>query len=405
MVIISRAFSPYKYDIGQILIFDNQKLEITNREYRSKTKYKNKKPYISNIKYYQYKCLKCGNEDWISEYMLNNNCGCNSCCKSPKKVLKGVNDVATTEPWILHLLKNKEDAYTYHKYSKKELVFICPHCGREHIKPLGNVVANRGITCICNNNMSYPNKFMYYLLETNHVDFESEKVFTWSDNRRYDFYISNQISVIIELNGKQHYDKPIIKSSRYRTSEEEYRNDLYKMTLAKQNGIDHYFQINCSKSNKEFIKTSIINSGLLDLLGINYKEINWDLCDYFASFNNIIKEICDLKHNNPEITLHMIAQKYKLSYKTVLSYIKIGNKFGWCNYKIGDDLAFLNANELIDHGQKPIYCVTNNCCYKSAKEVENILSTPENKLYSRQIRNSIQRGSKYKGYEFKYITC
>ena len=67
---------------------------------------------------------------------------------------------------------------------------ICPDCNRIHKNKLIHDVYNNGLlTCPCQDGWSYPNKFMYSLLEQIGVDFQAEKIFDWSDGRKYDDYI------------------------------------------------------------------------------------------------------------------------------------------------------------------------------------------------------------------------
>lgn len=99
----------FKYSIGEVV----KDLVIINREYR-----KDKKGY--NIKYYQYQCEKCRNIDWICEYSLNDGTGCNVCCNYSQKVLKGVNDIATTNPELCKYFVNQDDIYTHTIGSSKK---------------------------------------------------------------------------------------------------------------------------------------------------------------------------------------------------------------------------------------------------------------------------------------------
>ena len=48
-----------------------------------------------------------------------------------------------------------------------------------------------------------------------------------------------------------------------------------KEQLAKDNGIDNYISIDCSKSECSYIKISIIESGLLNILHTKESSINW----------------------------------------------------------------------------------------------------------------------------------
>lgn len=402
---MGNKFSSFKYSVGDLISTYGRNLEIIDKKYIQKQKSKDGKPFIANEKYYKYKCHNCNNEDWINEYSLSSkrHCGCNACCNPPKKVVKGINDISTTAPWAKELFKNEQDAYCHHKYSKERVEFICPFCGREYIKPIHNVISNKGLSCVCGDGVSYPNKFMYALLEQLHINFETEKRFGWSENRVYDFYIEKPKKMIIEMHGLQHFSKPIIKSDRYRTVYEEHENDIRKERLAIENGIEHYFQINCSYSNADFIKSSILGVGLLETIGTDVSKINWSECNLFAT-NNLIKEVCDYKRANTNVTLHQIANIYNISYKTVLQYIKTGVKYGWCCYKMNSDRKITDSSGCVDRGQKPIYCHTNNMAYRDANVAATSLTNESRSFSPRQLRKSISRGSTYKGMKFSFIS-
>ena len=63
---------------------------------------------------------------------------------------------------------------------------------------------------------------------------------------------------IIENHGEQHYiHRGTFKS---KSLEDEQRNDVYKKTLARQNGVIHYIVLDCRESNVSWIKKSILNS-------------------------------------------------------------------------------------------------------------------------------------------------
>ena len=398
----------FKFSVGDQITSYNRNLVIIDREYRQKTKTKKGSRFIANEKYYKYKCLNCGNEDWVIEYSIDEkqHCGCNACCASAKKLVCGVNDITTTTPWMVKYFKGGyNEASQYFKYDKRKIEMVCPDCRRTHIKTPLQVYSNGGLSCPCGDGWSYPNKFMYSLLEQLEINFETEKTFDWSENKIYDDYINfDGLKIIVEQHGMQHYERSIIKSSRFRTIEEEKQNDIYKKNLALKNGIDFYFIIDSSSSSMEHMKNSILKSGLLKVLNItDIPESVWIKCDEFST-SNFAKEICLFKKNNQNITLHEMAKKYKISYQTVLKYVKSGIKFGWCDYNIGDDTKMLNKQGKIQRWQKPIYCISNDKYYRDSNIASNELSTNNKTFHPRQIRQAISRGHKYLGYKFAFIT-
>lgn len=395
----------YQREIGENVNTFGRNLLIIDREIRPKIVHKHGKPYNLNQKFYKYRCLNCGNEDWIVEYALGEHmhCGCNACCCPPKKVVIGVNDITTTAPWMVKYFPNKEiDAQRFTKYAKNEVDFVCPDCGRIQHKSIMNVCAAKTLSCVCGDRISYPNKYMYALLEQLNVSFEKEKTFSWESSKRYDFYIeNNNQKIIVEMNGIQHYKGKT--HSRARSLEEEQENDKYKKRIAIENGIDKYFIIDCSLSDSDFIKNNIISSGMLDSINVSTDKINWDKCDMIAT-SNFTKAVCDYKNANPNLSLSDIAKHFKTTKAVIWRYVKKGAKFGWCTYNVDESRKILDSQNRIDHNQKPIYCLTNDTYYRSASEAEKSLSTANQTFYAKQIRQSILRGHNYLNYKFIYIT-
>lgn len=405
---MANIYADFKLNIGDRFSDEKRDISIIEREYRQVKKRKSgtSKEYTANEKWYKYHCNKCGNEDYLREdYIVGKTrfLGCNACCTPPRKIVHGINDITVTAPWMVQYFENPEEAKLHSKYSKDFAMMKCPDCGRVFKKQIMCVCANHGLSCVCGDGMSYPNKFMYSLLSQLNLNFEIEKKFDWSSGKIYDDYITyKDLKIITEQHGIQHYIGSKGFSKDARSFEEEAANDNEKRRLAYENGIDFYFEIDSRISTAEFMRDSICNSGLLSVLGIDESAIDWNSCDVFAT-SNLVKIVCHYKAEHPEIALLDIASKFKLSYKTILGYVKIGNTHGWCSYSIGDDRALHESQNVIQHYSKPIYCETNNMYYRDAGAVEKYLVVDGESFYKRQIRQAITRGNKYRGYTFKYI--
>lgn len=394
----------FKYEIGDTITDFGRDLTIIDREIREKPTTRRGKPCTERRKWYKYKCNKCGNEDYVDEYDLNGSShrGCNACFIGARKIIFGVNDITTTAPWMVKYFVDKEYPKTIAKYNNKKCKMICPDCGRIIETFPYRVCANKGLSCICGDGKSYPNKFMHSLLEQIGVCFESEKIFDWSEKKIYDNYIEYKgLKIITEQHGKQHYDKKFNNNSR--SVEEEQLNDKRKMELALSNGIDHYFQLDCRESTMEHISKSIIESGLLDILCVDKDSINWLSCDEFAS-SNLAKTVCEYKKNNPMKTLHDIANDFHLGYITVQRYVKRGSKFGWCTYTVHEDRKLLDSQQRINHHWKPIHCITNGMYYNNARVACESLSTEDLKFSPRVLRQSIDRNSNYFKHKFEFVS-
>lgn len=401
---MGNKFGDFKYKIGDVISDASRSIEVIDRFYIPKSKFKNGKAYTQNEKWYKYKCLKCGNEDSIREYSLcGQNTGCNACCIPPKKIVKGINDISTTAPWMMNYIIDKNYCYSNAKYSNVKTMMKCPDCGRVIEKSALNLYSNHGLSCICGDGKSYPNKFMYAVLEQLNIEFSTEKIFDWSNHKVYDFYIKNDdYDVIIEIQGMQHYSRSI--SDEGRTLQEEIENDVFKESVAFKNNIKHYFKINASVSDCDFIKSNILQSGLLNILNVAEEDIDWDECNMIAT-SNLYKIISIYHNDNPLLNRKEIAKHFNVSENYVWKAIKSGVKFGWCNDTLQDTRKAKESNNLIDHGERPIYCVTTDQHYRSSSIACTLLFEQTGiKHNSRALRKSIERDQMYKGNKYIYIS-
>ncbi len=397
----------FKYEIGDCFSDSKRKILIIGREFRLKEKTKNGKRYNRNEKYYKYRCLLCGNEDWIVEYAVNGKnqkIGCNVCGDMPKKLVQGKNDITATAPWMVkYFIGGEEEASHYFQYQKIKVDMRCPFCGRLHRnRMIGSVCNNHNLTCQCQDGWSYPNKFMFSFFEQLDVKFEVEKQFDWGGKYRYDLYIEyNGLKIICEQNGMQHYKNVPVFSGR--NFKDEIVNDENKKKLALDNGIDEYIVLDCRYSTAHYIINSIWNSSLKSIFNLEDKEIDFALCDEFA-LKNIAKEVCKYKNIHPELNIETIAEIFHISYSTALKYIKIGSSYNWCVYSKDQNIK----NRKYEHGHpsfKPIYCITLNQYFENSKIAQEKLSDQLNeKILIQGIQKSAREGKSYKNLLFKYVS-
>jgi hypothetical protein len=167
---------------------------------------------------------------------------------------------------------------------------------------------------------------MAHLLEQIHINFETEKIFDWSNRKKYDFYIKS-LNCIIEMNGAQHYiNKNFSYKNKYRTLKEEQINDNFKEQLAKDNGIKNYIIIDARYSNLDYIKNSILNCELFKLSDLS--NVDWNLIDLNSLKSNLITA-CSLWDNDYKLV--DICKELDLSIETIRRYIRKGNKIGLCH--------------------------------------------------------------------------
>lgn len=327
--LINKITKEFKIEIGEYIIDNNRNLMIINRKHRV-----NDRGYQKyNEKWYKYKCNKCGFENWVVEgNLLGKKYGC-SCCAS-KTVVLGINTIYDTDPWMMSLGVSEEDAKTHTKSQGVYIEVICPNCGREKKITINKIYNRKSISCNqCSDGISYPEKFMYSILEQLNIEFQTQlnkTTFSWCDKYKYDFYIPS-LNMIIETHGGQHYEK---NTSFKMSLEEVQENDRLKKELALKNGIKHYITIDCGKSEYEFLLWNCIKN-LRDYFDMG--KIDWIKCEEFA-LSNLVKQVCDYWNNKEEWeTTKHLGNIFGLNGGTIVNYLKKGTKLGWCSYDVEEE--------------------------------------------------------------------
>lgn len=282
----------------------------------------------------EHRCKICGNKLIYKPWYLLEGRGCAIC--SGRKVGEAPeykNSIWSSEYKVyFDGYITEEQMKNTMPHSGIKIEMTCPYCGRKKmVKP--NDFLHYGFGCICNDGISYPNKFIYNFLEQLGISYFPEQRFDWSDSKIYDFYIPSA-RCIIEAHGCQHYIEGFYCKGR-RTIEEEQENDRYKKDIAIKNGIKNYIILDCRESNKEWIKNSIMSSKLPLLLNFNDENINWNQCEEFA-LSNISKYISALWNNG--MPLWQIEERTKLCRHTITKYLKIATELDWCNYSKEESL-------------------------------------------------------------------
>ena len=323
MKLIGLRTNDFKVEIGTNFVDDNRNITVISRRY---DKDKNGRLW----KEYNYHCNICGWSDgWISEHHILHGIGC-SCCRG-LTVVRGINDVSTTHPEYLEYFVNIEDAYHVTYSSSKEVLLRCPRCGcKKYIRM--DQFHKYGLGCDkCSDGISYPEKFMYSFLEQTKYEFVTQlgkKQLSWCDKYHYDFYIPF-LNCIVETHGNQHYDG--YEHYGFKSAEYEAENDKRKRELALNNNVEKYIELNCSKSNKEWMKNSIINSGLPSLLNIDIDNIDWDECQKYTT-NSMLIASCNYKNNHPELSTTDIGKILNMPAQTIQKYLQRGSELGICIY-------------------------------------------------------------------------
>ena len=341
--------------------------------------------------FYKYKCLKCDYIGEISESNLFRNQGC-SCCNG-KIVVKGINDIGTTHPWLIPYIVDKEIIHKLSAGSNKRIKFKCPYCGMEKESTLNHITRLEYFPCLCNDKGQYPEKFVFYILNElflNELIWQFTKTNSeWvSGGIRYDFYFKyNNEEYIIEVNGEQHYRYTGFK----RTLEEEQANDKYKYELAIENGIkpENYITIDFRESTLEWGKEHILDSRLNEIFDLS--SIDWEKCEEFAR-NSLYKQIVKLYNSGAKLEdICNITQKCK---DTVKKYLTLGNTNGLCIYNSSENkkekipVRVSIGEEII--GEYESYLDLSNHSveifgkYLGSNTITNIINKNKNQLYKKK---------------------
>lgn len=373
----------FKYDIGYVFGNNDNKMKITSR-------------YIKSRKMYHAKCLKCGYEKNISEYNVALNNGCPVC--SNMIVVTGINDMWTTKPELANMLENPTDGYKLSQYSHKKVIWKCPICNSKTKPYSPNYISKYGLHCKrCGDGYSYPNKFIFNLLEESHIDFISEKTFEWSNNKIYDFYLP-KYNYIIEAHGRQHYQDSIFGSF---TDINE--NDIYKESMALNNGIKKYIVIDCRISDPHFIMENISKSDLKNIIDISKIDIN--KIDLLCQ-KNILLDIVDLYIKN--YSTDQISKMTKIPQGSVYRLLYKANELELIHYdkdKHKKEHMGKIQNSHYQNNARPIKCLNNGYVFGSRA----ITSMNSEQLFGRKIIysslcNSINRNTTLYGFKFVFIT-
>lgn len=365
---------------------------------------------IGKSRYYKYKCNKCGwdcnkyynlkseqyeKEHWVLECNLlkGKRCGC---CAN-KIVVKGINDISTTNPELTKYFVNIEDAYIHTSASGKIIKCKCPHCGYEKETNIDTLLHKRFSCSRCGDGISYPNKFMFNLLEQLNINFKSEYCPQWVDKSKYDFYLPDN-NIIIEMDGAFHYRD---NNMTGQTKEQSKQIDDYKDKMAKEHGIK-VIRIDCNYTfeNKfEYVKNNIINSKLNDLFDLN--NIDWNKINYNSTVNTLMIKICKLKHDNPNLTSSNICDllnpKNSCSKSTITKWLKLGNELGLCEYDIDKECRIKFVEVFKNKESLGIFKTTSYLSEQS----EKLFGI---KFNTQGISKACLCNKPYKNFTFKYIT-
>jgi very-short-patch-repair endonuclease len=392
----------FRIEIGEIFKSEKRDLTILDREIRYN---KNNE----RQKWYKYICNKCQYIDWkIENSILTQKTGCPCCQDYSHLVLRqGVNDIATTEPWMIKYFINKDDATKYIKTSNTKVDMICPFCGKIHHKSINLLRANKGLACVCTDKKSYNEKFIYSLLEQLNIEFLDEVKFDWCVFKsyskikytfgKYDFVIEN-MKIIIECDGNWHN---IDNNISGQTKEESNYIDNKKDELAKNNGYK-VIRIDCRNTDYDYIKDNILNSELKLIFDLS--QVDFIKCDAFAQ-NNLAKIICEY-YKKHDLSVKDLVKIFKLYKDTVRRYLHKGTDFGWCNYDKSNELSKARKGIPTYNNRVPIKCNELDKYFMCANDFKYWYEQNYNKVVNTAHLCDVCNGKRktHLGLTFKYIT-
>lgn len=271
-------------------------------------------------------CKKC--KEYFDQLPSSHKQG-NGCPFCSGNKLNDKNKISTLRPDLIKYFVNEEDVNNYTIGSGREVLLECPNC-KTPKKMVIKTLSRQGFSCSkCSDGISTPEKFCLNLLEQLNIEYEKEKKFEWSQNKRYDFYIPS-LNTIIETHGEQHFIESNLKK---RGLAEEQKNDTLKMNMIKNN-IEKYIVVDCRKSDFKHLKENFIFSlkDIFDLSNINWNEI------WLKSQKSIIIDVWESWENRKEEdTIKELAKKHQISTATFTRYLKKGKEISKCDYTPGEN--------------------------------------------------------------------
>lgn len=303
---------------------------LTQEEYESRCREAN--PNITIIGKYngrknkiKCKCNIC-NYEWKSiAFDLFQKRLCPLC--SNRVVVKDINDIATTHPYLVNYFKNIEDCYNHCCTNSSRVTFKCPVCGDENDYAINAVIKN-GFRCYyCDKSVSKPNRMIRNLIRLLPVDrYEIEYSPDWVGKCRYDMYFEYKgTPYIVEMDGGFHFKW----AEKMGITEEDFiktcQRDRMKDRLAAEHDIT-MIRIKCDPSTIKYISSQIQNSLLADIFDLS--NIDWNGLLYRDT--QLVKKICDAFNSLKPISITKLAKEINIERHTVSHYLKWGATIGLC---------------------------------------------------------------------------
>lgn len=283
--------------------------------------------------------------------------------------------------------------------SEKYVTVKCPYCGTIRKIQVKQLFMLKSISCNkCSDGRSYPEKFVFSFLEQTGIDFDTQVIFNFDKNVRYDFYIHG-LNMVIEVDGIQHWD---IKNNWYTG------NDGYKSDLIENNNMS-MIRVIADVSDLEHMKQAIINSELWNIFNCP-NHIDWNECHKFAC-KSIICQVGKTYENGIR-DLDELSKIFKLHRKTIREYLKKANELNICSFSIDDlykERCLKSSKTSKERRSKPIsvykdgellntFCSVSDLCEKSIE----IFGVQFHRAHVGQVANHQYGRKSCFGYTFEW---
>lgn len=257
--------------------------------------------------------------------------GCPFCAGNA--VLKGYNDIWTTNPEMAKMLKNPDIGYEISRGSHREVEWVCPTCGLSKISTPKQVLIY-GLACSrCSDGISYPNRLIVALLDQLKITvFHPEWSPEWIGKCRYDVYfIHNGKEYVVEMDGGLGHGGIDIVTQGQDT--QGIQRDIFKDEQASIHNIE-VIRIDCRYERKDihnrfkYIKESILNSKLNQIFNLDI--VDWEQCNKEATKS--LHMIAAQQYDSGK-GIGDISKELRVHYSTVYNWLKRMSQEGLCSYQ------------------------------------------------------------------------
>jgi hypothetical protein len=97
--------------------------------------------------------------------------------------------------------------------------------------------------------------------------------------------------------------------------------------------------------------------------------IDWLKIEEFA-LSNLVKQACNIKKENIELSTTEIGKRMNLNRNTIAIYLKKENQLGWCNYNAKEELNKSHATNSLRNKKRclKVICLETNIIYEGVND-------------------------------------